>query len=117
GSGRPASSDVTGPLRGEAGAGKELVAGAGHRYSRRAGGPFVAVSGAAIPATLLESEMFGHERGAFTDAKERKLGKLELAHGGTLYLDEIGDMPVELQTKLLRVLQERTIEHGGGTDT
>jgi two-component system nitrogen regulation response regulator GlnG len=74
----------------------------------------VAVSSAAIPGTLLESELFGHERGAFTDAKERKLGKLELAHGGTLFLDEIGDMPPELQTKLLRALQERTIERVGG---
>jgi two-component system nitrogen regulation response regulator GlnG len=72
------------------------------------------VSCAAIPGTLLESEMFGHERGAFTDAKERRLGKFELAHGGTLYLDEIGDMPLELQTKLLRALQERTIERLGG---
>src|SRR5207244_3290583 len=99
------------------GTGKELVARAIHHYSRRAGRPFVAVSCAAIPATLLESEMFGHERGAFTDAKERRLGKLELAHGGTLYLDEIGDMPIELQTKLLRALQERTIERVGGTDT
>src|SRR5207245_4241873 len=94
----------------------ELVARAVHPYSRRAGRPFVAVSCAAIPGTLLESEMFGHERGAFTDAKERRLGKLELAHGGTLYLDEIGDMPVELQTKLLRALQERTIERLGGQD-
>jgi two-component system nitrogen regulation response regulator GlnG len=114
--GRVASSDVTVLLRGESGTGKELVARAIHHYSRRAGRPFVAVSCAAIPGTLLESEMFGHERGAFTDAKERKLGKLELAHGGTLYLDEIGDMPVELQTKLLRSLQERTIERLGGTD-
>src|SRR5207249_9140070 len=81
------------------------------------GRPFVAVSCAAIPATLLESEMFGRERGAFTDAKERRLGKLELAHGGTLYLDEIGDMPVELQTKLLRALQERTIERLGGQES
>ena len=115
--GRVAGSDVTVLLRGESGTGKELVASAIHNYSRRAGGPFVAVSCAAIPATLLESEMFGHERGAFTDAKERRLGKLELAHGGTLYLDEIGDMPLELQTKLLRALQERTIERLGGQDS
>jgi len=114
--GRIAGTDVTVLLRGESGTGKELVARAIHHYSRRAGRPFVAVSCAAIPGTLLESEMFGHERGAFTDAKERKLGKLELAHGGTLYLDEIGDMPLELQTKLLRALQERTIERVGGTD-
>jgi two-component system, NtrC family, nitrogen regulation response regulator GlnG len=115
--GRVAASDVTVLLRGESGTGKELVASAIHNYSRRAGRPFVAVSCAAIPATLLESEMFGHERGAFTDAKERRLGKLELAHGGTLYLDEIGDMPVELQTKLLRALQERTIERLGGQES
>jgi DNA-binding NtrC family response regulator len=76
----------------------------------------VAVSCAAIPGTLLESEMFGHERGAFTDAKERRLGKFELAHGGTLYLDEIGDMPVDLQSKLLRTLQERVIERIGGQE-
>ncbi|MGH6954663.1 MAG: sigma-54-dependent transcriptional regulator [Alphaproteobacteria bacterium] len=114
--GRIAGSDVTVLLRGESGTGKEVVARAIHHYSRRAGRPFVAVSSAAIPGTLLESELFGHERGAFTDAKERKLGKLELAHGGTLFLDEIGDMPVELQTKLLRALQERTIERVGGHD-
>jgi two-component system nitrogen regulation response regulator GlnG len=112
--GRIAGSDVTVLLRGESGTGKELVARAVHHYGRRSGRAFVAVSCAAIPATLLESEMFGHERGAFTDAKERRLGKFELAHGGTLYLDEIGDMPVELQTKLLRALQERTIERVGG---
>ena len=115
--GRIAASDVTILLRGESGTGKELVARAIHHYSRRAGRPFVAVSSAAIPGTLLESELFGHERGAFTDAKERKLGKLELAHGGTLFLDEIGDMPPELQTKLLRALQERTIERVGGQES
>jgi two-component system, NtrC family, nitrogen regulation response regulator GlnG len=114
--GRIAGSDVTVLLRGDSGTGKELVARAIHHYSRRAGRPFVAVSCAAIPATLLESELFGHERGAFTDAKERKLGKLELAHGGTFYLDEVGDMPVELQAKLLRALQERTIERIGGQE-
>ncbi|MGH7387945.1 MAG: sigma-54-dependent transcriptional regulator [Candidatus Rokuibacteriota bacterium] len=114
--GRIAGTDVTVLLRGESGTGKELVARAIHHYSRRSGRPFVAVSCAAIPATLLESEMFGHERGAFTDAKERRLGKFELAHGGTLYLDEIGDMPLELQAKLLRALQERTIERLGGQE-
>jgi len=115
--GRIAGTDVTVLLRGESGTGKELVARAIHHYSRRSGRPFVAVSCAAIPGTLLESEMFGHERGAFTDAKERRLGKFELAHGGTLYLDEIGDMPVDLQTKLLRALQERTIERVGGQES
>jgi two-component system, NtrC family, nitrogen regulation response regulator GlnG len=115
--GRIAGSDVTVLIRGESGTGKELVARAIHLYSRRSGRAFVAVSCAAIPATLLESEMFGHERGAFTDAKERRLGKFELAQGGTLYLDEIGDMPVELQTKLLRALQERTVERVGGHES
>ncbi len=115
--GRIAATDVTVLLRGESGTGKELVARAIHHYSRRSGRPFVAVSCAAIPGTLLESEMFGHEKGAFTDARERKLGKFELAHGGTLYLDEIGDMPVELQTKLLRALQERTVERVGGHES
>jgi two-component system nitrogen regulation response regulator GlnG len=114
--GRVASSDVTVLLRGESGTGKELVARAIHHYSRRAGRPFVAVSGAAIPGNLLETELFGHERGAFTDAKERKLGKLEVAHGGTLYLDEVGDMPLDLQAKLLRALQERVFERVGGHD-
>ncbi len=114
--GRIAATDVTILLRGESGTGKELVARAIHHYSRRSGRPFVAVSCAAIPGTLLESEMFGHERGAFTDARERRLGKFELAHGGTLYLDEIGDMPLELQAKLLRALQERTVERLGGQE-
>jgi two-component system nitrogen regulation response regulator GlnG len=115
--GRIAGSDVTVLLRGESGTGKEVVARAIHHYSRRAGRPFVAVSCAAIPAALLESELFGHERGAFTDAKERRLGKLELAHGGTFYLDEVGDMTPDLQTKLLRALQERTIERVGGNES
>jgi two-component system nitrogen regulation response regulator GlnG len=95
--GRIAASDVSVLLRGESGTGKEVVARALHHYSRRAGRPFVGISAAAIPVTLLESELFGHEKGAFTDAKDRRLGKLELAHGGTVFFDEIGDMPPELQ--------------------
>ncbi len=112
--GRVAASDVSVLLRGESGTGKEVVARALHHYSRRAGRPFIGISAAAIPATLLESELFGHEKGAFTDAKERRLGKLELAHGGSVFFDEIGDMPPELQVKLLRALQERTFERVGG---
>ncbi len=112
--GRVAASDVSVLLRGESGTGKEVVARALHHYSRRAGRPFVGISAAAIPATLLESELFGHEKGAFTDAKDRRLGKLELAHGGSVFFDEIGDMPPELQVKLLRALQERTFERVGG---
>jgi len=112
--GRVAGSDVSVLLRGESGTGKEVVARALHHYSRRAGRPFVGISAAAIPATLLESELFGHEKGAFTDAKDRRLGKLELAHGGSVFFDEIGDMPPELQVKLLRALQERAFERVGG---
>jgi len=112
--GRVAASDVSVLLRGESGTGKEVVARALHHYSRRAGRPFVGISAAAIPVTLLESELFGHEKGAFTDAKDRRLGKLELAHGGSVFFDEIGDMPAELQVKLLRALQERAFERVGG---
>jgi two-component system nitrogen regulation response regulator GlnG len=112
--GRIAGTDVTVLLRGESGTGKEVVARAIHHYSRRAGKPFVGVSCAAIPAALLESELFGHERGAFTDAHQRRLGRFELAHGGTLYLDEVGDLGAELQPKLLRALQERYLERIGG---
>jgi DNA-binding NtrC family response regulator len=101
-------------ITGESGTGKELVARAIHHRSTRAGQPFVAVNVAAIPETLVESELFGHEKGAFTGAHARKLGKFELAHGGTIFLDEIGSLRLDLQTKLLRALQEREIERLGG---
>jgi DNA-binding NtrC family response regulator len=104
-------------LRGETGAGKEVVARALHRFSSRRNGPFVAVNCAALPETLLESELFGHEKGAFTGAAARHKGRFELAHGGTLFLDEIGDLPLPLQVKLLRVLQERTFERLGGSES
>jgi two-component system NtrC family response regulator len=99
---------------GDSGTGKELMARALHRLSGRSHEPFVAINCAAIPDTLLESELFGYEKGAFTGASKRTPGKLELAHTGTVFLDEIGEMPVSLQAKLLRVLQERTIERIGG---
>jgi two-component system NtrC family response regulator len=109
-----APTDVTTLLLGESGTGKELMARALHRLSGRADGNFVAINCAAIPENLLESELFGHEKGAFTGAHKQTMGKVEVAHGGTLFLDEIGDMPIALQAKLLRFLQERVIERVGG---
>lgn len=112
--GKSAARDITILITGESGTGKELVAHALHSYSQRHNGPFLAINCAAIPDSLLESELFGHERGAFSGAVESRPGKFELAHGGTLFLDEIGDMPPLLQAKLLRVLQEREIYRLGG---
>jgi two-component system nitrogen regulation response regulator GlnG len=115
--GRIAPQDVNVLITGESGTGKELVARALYSHSRRADKPFLAVNCAAIPEQLLESELFGHEAGAYTGATRRRIGKFEQCGGGTLFLDEIGDMPPALQAKILRVLQEQTFERVGGNET
>jgi DNA-binding NtrC family response regulator len=115
--GRVAAQDVTVLITGESGTGKELVARAVYQHSRRANGPFLPINCAAIPEQLLESELFGHEKGAFTGADRRRIGKFEQCHGGTLFLDEVGTMSPLTQSKLLRVLQEQTFERLGGNET
>ncbi|MCC7420546.1 MAG: sigma-54-dependent Fis family transcriptional regulator [Planctomycetaceae bacterium] len=115
--GRVAPQDVTVLVLGESGTGKELAARAVYHYSRRAKGPFLAINCAAIPEALLESELFGHEKGAFTGADRRRIGKFEQCRGGTLFLDEIGDMTPLTQTKILRVLQGQTFERVGGNES
>ncbi|MCW8949228.1 MAG: sigma-54 dependent transcriptional regulator, partial [Sedimenticola sp.] len=110
-------SNATVLIRGESGTGKELVANSIHYGSLREKGPFVKVNCAALPATLIESELFGHEKGAFTGAVKQKMGKFELAHGGTLFLDEISEISPDIQLKLLRFLQEREFERVGGNET
>jgi two-component system NtrC family response regulator/two-component system nitrogen regulation response regulator GlnG len=115
--GRVAPTDATVLIRGESGTGKELVARAIYQHSKRADGAFVAVNCVAIPETLLESELFGYERGAFTGATSRRIGKFEQASGGTIFLDEIGDIPLSIQAKILRVLQEKAFERIGGNET
>ncbi|GAB4296701.1 MAG: two-component system response regulator NtrC [Thiohalomonadaceae bacterium] len=112
--GRLSRSNITVLINGESGTGKELVAHALHRHSPRAAKPFIAINTAAIPRDLLESELFGHERGAFTGAQSQRIGRFEQANGGTLFLDEIGDMPAELQTRLLRVLADGEFYRVGG---
>ena len=115
--GRVADKDVTVLITGATGTGKELIARALYQHSRRATGPFLAVNCAAIPEHLLESELFGHEKGAFTGADRRRIGKFEQCNGGTLFLDEIGDMSALTQSKMLRVLQEQRFERLGGNET
>jgi len=112
-----APSDTTVLILGESGTGKELLARSVHQLSPRAKGPFVAINCAAIPESLLENELFGHEKGAFTGANARKLGRVEMAQGGTLFLDEIGELPLSLQPKILRLVQEKQFDRVGGTET
>jgi Nif-specific regulatory protein len=112
-----ARSNATVLLRGESGTGKEMIANAIHYNSLRAKKPIIKINCAALPETLIEAELFGYEKGAFTGANQRKKGRFELADGGTLFLDEIGDLPLQTQVKLLRVLQEREFERLGGTET
>jgi DNA-binding NtrC family response regulator len=114
---RAARSNATVIVRGERGTGKELVARAIHRQSKRAAGPLEKLNCAAVPEELIESELFGHEAGAFTGATKQRRGKFERASGGTIFLDEVGDMPLGMQAKLLRVLQESEIERVGGNET
>ena len=115
--GRVAAQDVPVLITGESGTGKELVARAIYQHGPRAKAPFLALNCAAIPENLLESELFGHEKGAFTGADRRRIGKFEQCNGGTLFLDEVGDMPLALQAKMLRVLQEQAFERVGGNET
>ena len=115
--GRVAGQDVPVLITGESGTGKELVARAIYQHGRRAKAPFLALNCAAIPESLLESELFGHEKGAFTGADRRRIGKFEQCNGGTIFLDEIGDMPLALQAKILRLLQEQAFERVGGNET
>ena len=114
--GRAAPTEATVLIRGESGTGKELVARALYQHSLRADKPFLVINCVAIPETLLESELFGYEKGAFTGAVNRRVGKIEQAHGGTVFLDEIGDMPFSIQSKILRLIQERSIERLGGRE-
>src|SRR5207237_7866288 len=115
--GRVAAQDVPVLITGESGTGKELVAHAVYQHGPRAKAPFLVLNCAAIPENLLESELFGHEKGAFTGADRRRIGKFEQANGGTLFLDEIGDMPLPMQAKMLRVLQEQRFERLGGNES
>jgi DNA-binding NtrC family response regulator len=115
--GRVAAQNVIALITGESGTGKELVARAIYQHSARARAPFLAINCAAIPENLLESELFGHEKGAFTGADRKRIGKFEQCSGGTLFLDEIGDMPLATQAKILRVLQDQSFERVGGNET